>query len=70
VGTGMDRQPRCANGQYSSAAYVKNTDGCQRVSSSIWREGRLMWKPYEEIRKHPADFRVKYKLFSQEEGGM
>lgn len=28
-----------------------------------------MWIPYEEIRKHSADFRVKYRLFSQDEGG-
>ncbi|WP_409340417.1 hypothetical protein [Paenibacillus sp. MBLB4367] len=28
-----------------------------------------MWKSYEEIRKHPADFRVKYRFYSQEEGG-
>ncbi|MDQ0874611.1 hypothetical protein QFZ77_003270 [Paenibacillus sp. V4I3] len=28
-----------------------------------------MWKPYEETRKYKADFRVKYKLYSQEEGG-
>jgi hypothetical protein len=28
-----------------------------------------MWKPYEIIRKHPADFRVQYRFYSQEEGG-
>lgn len=28
-----------------------------------------MWKPYEEIRNHPADFRVKYRVYTQDEGG-
>lgn len=28
-----------------------------------------MWKPYEEIRNHPADFRVKYRFYTREEGG-
>jgi len=26
-------------------------------------------KPYEEILGHPCDFRVRYRLYSQEEGG-
>ncbi|MCQ6564131.1 hypothetical protein [Paenibacillus mendelii] len=28
-----------------------------------------MRKPYEERNNHPADFRVKYRFYSQEEGG-
>lgn len=28
-----------------------------------------VWVPYEKIRNHPADFRVKYRLYSVEEGG-
>ncbi len=28
-----------------------------------------MWKTYESIRKHPHDFKVKYKLYPREEGG-
>jgi hypothetical protein len=28
-----------------------------------------MWIPYEEIRKHPQDFDVKYRLYKLEEGG-
>ncbi|MBB3127063.1 hypothetical protein FHS19_001717 [Paenibacillus rhizosphaerae] len=28
-----------------------------------------MWIPYTQIRKHEPDFRVRYKFFSQEEGG-
>lgn len=27
-----------------------------------------MWKPYQEILNHEADFRVKYRFYSQEEG--
>lgn len=27
------------------------------------------WPPYEAIRNHPADFRVKYRLYRPEEGG-
>lgn len=27
------------------------------------------WTPYEAIRNHPADFRVKYRLYRPEEGG-
>lgn len=28
-----------------------------------------MWIPYQEIRRHPADFRVKYRFYSENEGG-
>lgn len=28
-----------------------------------------MWIPYEEIRKHPPDFVVRYRFFTAEEGG-
>lgn len=28
-----------------------------------------MWRPYEEIRKHPPDFRVAYQFYSEAEGG-
>ncbi|MDC0762726.1 hypothetical protein POF51_18585 [Brevibacillus sp. AG] len=28
-----------------------------------------MWIPYEEIRKHHPDFRVKYRFYSENEGG-
>ncbi|MFC3803869.1 hypothetical protein [Cohnella sp. GCM10012308] len=28
-----------------------------------------LWTPYETIRKHPPDFRIQYRLFSQSEGG-
>lgn len=28
-----------------------------------------MWKPYQEILNHEADFRVKYRFYSHEEGG-
>jgi len=27
------------------------------------------WKPYEEVRNHPPDFRVRYRFYSEEEGG-
>jgi len=27
------------------------------------------WVPYEKVRKSPPDFRVKYRLYSEEEGG-
>ncbi len=28
-----------------------------------------VWIPYEEVRNHPPDFRVRYRLYSKEEGG-
>ncbi|MFD0714302.1 hypothetical protein [Paenibacillus sp. GCM10027626] len=28
-----------------------------------------MWIPYAEVRKHQPDFRVKYRIYSAEEGG-
>ncbi|RED66141.1 hypothetical protein [Cohnella lupini] len=28
-----------------------------------------MWIPYEQIKKHPPDFKVQYKLYSFDEGG-
>ncbi|MCR8635345.1 hypothetical protein [Paenibacillus radicis (ex Xue et al. 2023)] len=28
-----------------------------------------VWKPYEEVRKHHPDFRIRYRLYSEEEGG-
>jgi hypothetical protein len=28
-----------------------------------------MWIPYEEIRKHPPDFRVQYRFFTEAAGG-
>ncbi|RAT97338.1 hypothetical protein [Brevibacillus sp. Leaf182] len=28
-----------------------------------------MWIRYQEIRRHPADFRVKYRFYSENEGG-
>lgn len=28
-----------------------------------------MWRSYEEVRNQSADFRVKYRLYSQDEGG-
>lgn len=28
-----------------------------------------MWIPYEEIRSHPPDFRVKYRFYSKNQGG-
>lgn len=28
-----------------------------------------VWVPYEKDRKHPPDFRIRYRLYSEEEGG-
>ncbi|MGF7029130.1 hypothetical protein J2T17_000035 [Paenibacillus mucilaginosus] len=28
-----------------------------------------VWVPYEKVRNHPPDFRVRYRLYSEEEGG-
>jgi len=27
------------------------------------------WKPYEEVRKHPPDFSVRYRFYTEDEGG-
>ncbi|MBD0384884.1 hypothetical protein [Paenibacillus sedimenti] len=27
------------------------------------------WKPYEEVRNHPPDFRIRYRFFTEQEGG-
>lgn len=27
------------------------------------------WVPYEKVRNHPPDFRIKYQIYSEEEGG-
>lgn len=31
--------------------------------------GVNMWTPYEQVKNHPQDFDVKYKLYSEEKGG-
>lgn len=28
-----------------------------------------IWVPYEKVRNHPPDFRVRYRLYSEKEGG-
>lgn len=28
-----------------------------------------VWVPYEKVRNHPPDFRIKYRIYSEEEGG-
>lgn len=35
----------------------------------IGTEDTVLWRPYEEVRKHPPDFRVKYKFYSETENG-
>ncbi|WP_187768205.1 hypothetical protein [Paenibacillus sp. PL91] len=27
------------------------------------------WKPYEEVRNHSPDFRIRYSLYTEDEGG-
>jgi hypothetical protein len=27
------------------------------------------WKPYVEVRNHPPDFRIRYMLYTEKEGG-
>lgn len=28
-----------------------------------------VWVPYEKVRNHPPDFRIKYRIYSEDEGG-